>query len=197
MERVGSEEVCFIEDKIIEYLAMKAKPVSLQEQLTCFVCNRHSQENKHNIKVCFETVEVILQDDGSLRYVQGRGKLLNTCVRGGHLHQTYDGMIRCVENGNGRVVVVKGFEELEKEGATPCPKCGDIFPTHPPEQCPNHPYLMAGDEGFKAAYDAQAAEVLDQLKTVASKTTGREDENTACPACTVSETNHNWRSCLK
>ena len=98
---------------------------------------------------------------------------------------------------DGRVVVVKGFEELEKEGATPCPKCGDVFPTHPPEQCPNHPYLMAGDEGFKVAYDAQAAEVLDQLKAVASKTTGREDENTVCPACTVSETNHNWRSCLK
>ena len=128
--------------------------MGLQEQLTCFVCNRKSQDNSHNIKGCFGIVEVILQDDGSLRYIQGKGKLLNTCVRGKHFHQTYEGMVKCVENGDGGAAVVKGFEELEKEGSKPCPKCGDVFPTHSPDQCPNHPYLMVGDEGFKAAYDA-------------------------------------------
>ena len=78
-------------------------------------------------------VEVILQEDRSLRYIQGTGKIPNTCVKGEHLHQTYDGMIQCLNYGDGGTEVVKEFEELEKEGATLCSKCGNVFPTHSPD----------------------------------------------------------------
>ena len=79
----------------------------------------------------------------------------------------------------------------------PCLRCGDVFPTHPHERYPNHPYVDAGDQGFKLAYKARATAVLEWLKAVADKTAGREAEHAAYPFCMVSDAKHNWRSCLK
>ena len=93
--------------------------------------------------------------------------------------------------------VIKEFEKLEKKGATPCSRCGDVFPTHRPEQCPNYPHLSTGDQGFKTAYEARAVAFLERLQAVARKITGEETANAACPSCTESDEHHNWRSCLK
>ena len=118
-------------------------------------------------------------------------------MKGIHLHQTYAELLECATNGDGGTKVIEEFEKLEEEGATPCPQCGHVFPTHQSEHCPNHPYPNTGDQGFKAAYDAWAVAILEQLQAVASKITGEETANAACPSCTELGDYHNWRSCLK
>ena len=130
MKEVSSEEFCHIKDQIIEYLVKTAKLSGIQKKLTCFMCNRQTRDNKHNIKDCVQNVDVFIQVDGSLRYTKGTGWPLNTCVKGAHLHQTYAELVDCVMKGNGGTEVVKKFERLGGEGATPCPQCGDVFPTH-------------------------------------------------------------------
>ena len=109
----------------------------------------------------------------------------------------YAEQLECATNGDSGIQVIKEFEKLERKGATPCSWCGDVFPTHQPVHCPNHPYLNTGDQGFKASYEARAATVLEQLQVVASKITGEESANAACPSCTELDDHHNWRSCLK
>ena len=116
-------------------------------------------------------------------------------MKGAHTHQTYAELLKCAINGDVGTQVIKEFEKLAEKGATPCPRCGDMFPTHPPEHCPNHPYLNMGDQGFKAAYDAWA--ILEWLWAVANKIAGEETVGTVCPFCTASDNKHNWRSCLK
>ena len=93
--------------------------------------------------------------------------------------------------------MIKKFRELKRKGTTPCPWCGDVFPTHGPEQCPNHPCLNTGDQGFKAAYDACIVDVLEQLQAMANRIDEGETAVDAYPSCTESEDHHNWRSCLK
>ena len=152
------------------------------------------------LKIVSKSHRWLLQDDDSLKYSQGKGKVLNKCIWGGHTHRTYKEQKQCFEEGppdEEANTVRKEFEKLEREEAKPCPKCGDVFPTHTSDGCPNHPYLTLGDKGFKAAYDDHAVVILDWLKSVVSKMAGREDANAACPACTESGVTHNWRSCLK
>ena len=132
-----------------------------------------------------------------MRYVKSTGRALDTCVRGSHTHKTYVDQLACTTNGDGGFAAVVKFRELESQGATPCPQCGDVFPSHTLDQCLNYPYLIAGDQGFKAAYDTQALAVLERLPAVANKIAGRETVDAACPSCMESNGNHNWRSCLK
>ena len=62
--------------------------------------------------------------------------------------------------------MVEDFARLKEKGATPCPQCGDVFPTHRLEHCPNYPYVIKGDKGFKAAYDARAMVIAEWLRAV-------------------------------
>ena len=111
--------------------------------------------------------------------------------------QTYADQLECATNGDGGFTVIKVFVELERKGATPCPWCGDVFPTHQPEHCPNYPYLTTGDQGFQAAYSAWVVAILERLQALASQIDGGETADDACPSCTESDGHHDWRSCLK
>ena len=71
MKRTSDEEVRDIEDHVIEYLLEMVKIPSIQKKLLCFVCNRKSRDNKHDIQDCVQNVEVFVQEDGSLRYIKG------------------------------------------------------------------------------------------------------------------------------
>ena len=162
------------------------------------MCNRKARDNKHDIQDCFQIVEVSLREGGNLEFTKGTGKKpLNLSVKGAHTHQMYTELVDCITNGDGGTDVVKEFERLEGEGATPCQECGDVFPTHLLDRCPNHPYAKVGDQGFKLVYAARAVSALEQLKAVADRMAGRETKDTACLLCTESNVNHNWRSSLK
>ena len=161
MKRAEPEEVCNIEDKVIEYLNESARASTSQVRTTCFVCGRQARGHNHNVKDCIQIVDVSLQANGQLRYVKATGRALNTCVRGSHAHQTYADQLACATNGDGGFATVEKFRELEGPGATPCPQCGDVFPLHQPEHCPNYPYLTVGDQGFKATYEAWAVVILE------------------------------------
>ena len=197
MKRADPEEVRNIKDQVIKYLNESARGSTSWTRTTCFVCGRQSRGYNHNVKDCIQIVDVSLQANGQMRYAQASGRPLNTCVRGSHAHEMYAEQLACATNGEGRFATVEKFRELEGQGATPCPQCGDVFPSHQPEHCPNYPYLAVGDQGFKAAYDAQALAILEQLQVVAGKITGEETAGAACPSCTESDEHHNWRSCLK
>ena len=168
-----------------------------RELKTCFVCSRQAWGLNHNVKDCIQIVDVSLQLDGWLQYIKGTGRPLNTCVKGTHAHQTYEEQLVCATDGDGGFKAIEKFRELEDQGVTPCPRCGDVFPTHPLENCWNYPYLTMGDQGFKAAYDAQTNTVLECLQAVTGKIALEEAADAACPACTESDDHHNWRSCLK
>ena len=86
---------------------------------------------------------------------------MNNCVRGFHTHQSYPEQLECATNGDGGFVIAEEFARLKAKGATPCPQCGDVFPTHRSEECPNYPYVIKGDKGFKAAYDARAMVIAE------------------------------------
>ena len=197
VKKVSPKVVHNIEDRIIKYLVETTKMPINRRPLTCFVCDRRARGNSHNIKDCIQIADVLMRADGSLGYTKGSGRPLNTCVKGVHLHQTYAKQLECATKGHSPIQVIKEFEKLERKGATPCSWCGNVFPTHQPTQCPNHPYLSIGDQGFKAAYEARAAAVLERLQVVASKITGEETAIAACPSCTESDEHHNWRSYLK
>ena len=161
MKKTDPEEVRNIENKVIEYLNESATGSTNRMQIICFVCNRQARGNNHNIKDCIQIVDVSLRANGQMRYVKGMGRPLNTCMRGSHAHHTYANQLERATNGDGGFAVVEKFMELEGQGATPCLRCGDVFPTHQPEHCPNYPYLTVGDQGFKAAYDAQILAILE------------------------------------
>ena len=161
MKRASAEEVRNIEDHIGEYLSETLKGPSEQRTLNCFVCNRQARGSNHNIKDCIQIAKVSLQTNGHLRYTKATNKPLNNCVRGFHMHQSYMEQLECATNGDGRFVIAEEFARFEAKGATPCPQCGDVFPTHRSEQCPNYPYAIKGDKGFKAAYDARAMVIVE------------------------------------
>ena len=138
IKKANPEEVRDIEDQIGEYLAEVTKTPSKRRLLTCFVCGRQARGNTHNIKDCIQIANVSLQANGRLRYAKAMRRPLNTCVKGFHSHQTYVEQLQCATNGDGRFAVIKKFVELERKGATPCRRCGDVFPTHGPRQCPNY-----------------------------------------------------------
>ena len=197
MKKVDPEEGRNIENKVIEYLNESAKGSTSQMQTICFVRSRQARGNNHNIKDCIQIVDVSLQENGWMQYVKVTGIPLNTCVRGSHVHQMYADQLACAKNGDSRFTAVETFRELEGQGATPCPQCGDVFPLHQPEHCPNYSYLTVGDQCFKAVYDARALAILERLHAVASKIAGEETADAACPSCTESNDHHNWRSYLK
>ena len=86
------------------------------------MCERQSRDNKHNIKDCIHNVEVSMGRDGSLHYAKGKGRALNTCVKGAHIHQTYAKLVDCYKKGDGGIEVIEEFERLEEQGAVPCPQ---------------------------------------------------------------------------
>ena len=161
MKRASAEEVRNIEDRIGKYLSETLKGSSERRMLNCFVCNRQARGSNHNIKDCIQIGEVSLQTDGHLRYAKATNKPLNNCVRGFHMHQNYVEQLECATNGDGGFVIAKEFARLKAKGATPCPQCGDVFSTHRSEHCPNYPYAIKGDKGFKAAYDAQVMVIAE------------------------------------
>ena len=74
MTNTSDEEIRNIEHHIIEYLVKMAKSPSIQKKLTCFVCNRKSWDNKHNIQDCVQNVEVSIQGDRKFWVCQGAGE---------------------------------------------------------------------------------------------------------------------------
>ena len=96
-----------------------------------------------------------LQRNGQLQYAKVVKKPLNNCVKGCHTHQSYEEQLKCANGGDGSFTTIEEFARLEGKGAVPCSLCGDVFPTHNSEDCPNYPYLLKGDKGFKAAYDTR------------------------------------------
>ena len=130
MKRASAEEVRNIEDHISEYLSETLKGSSERRMLNCFVCDRQARGSNHNIKDCIQIDEMSLQTDRHLRYAKATNKPLNNCVRGFHTHQSYVEQLECATNGDGGLEMVKEFARLEEKGATPCPQCGDVFPTH-------------------------------------------------------------------
>ena len=108
-----------------------------------------------------QIAEVSLQGDGQLRYSKAMRKPLNTCVKGFHTHQGYEEQLKCATGGDGGFTIIEEFVRLEEKGAAPCPLCGDVFPTHKSEVCPNYPYLLKGNQGFKVAYDTWAVAVAE------------------------------------
>ena len=86
---------------------------------------------------------------------------MNNCVRGFHTHQSYTEQLECAKNGDGGFIIAEEFARLEAKDATPCPQCDHVFPTHRLEQCPNYPYAIKSDKGFKAAYDVQAMVIAE------------------------------------
>ena len=197
MKKAGPTEVCNIEDRIGQYLTKTLKPSGIQRTLNCFVCSQQARGSNHNIKDCLQIAEVSLHGDGNLRYTKLMGRPLNICVKGFHIHQTYEEQEKCANSGDGGYLTISEFGMLEKKGATPCPSCGDVFPTHEPEDCPNYPYLQKGDQGFKATYDTWAVAIVECLWAVLDKIEGRGDASDACPSCTESDEHHDRRSCIK
>ena len=197
MKRANSEEVRNIEDHISEYLSETLKVPSERRMLNCFVCGRQARGNNHNIKDCIQIAEVSRQVNRHLWYAKATKKPLNNCVRGFHTHQSYEELLECAMNGDGGFAMSKEFVRLEEKGATSCPQCGDVFPTHRSEHCPNYPYWVKGDKGFKAVYDARAMVIVERLRAVLDRIEGEETESDECPSCMVSDDHHDWRSCLK
>ena len=169
MKKVDPKEVCNIQDKVIEYLNKSATGSTSRTRTTCFVCGRQARGHNHNVKDCIQIVDVSLQANGQMQYAKATGRPLNTCVRGSHVHQMYVDQLACAADGDSGFAAVKGFRELEGQSATPCPLCGDVFPLHQPDHCPNYSYLTVGDQGFKATYDAWALVILERLQAVAGK----------------------------
>ena len=132
-----------------------------------------------------------------MRYTKAMNKPLNICVKGFHTHQAYEEQLKCAKGGDGGFTTIGEFVRLEEKGAAPCPLCGDVFPTHESQDCLNYPYLLEGDQGFKAAYDTRAVAVVECLQAVLDRIEGKGDANDACPSCTESDDHHDWRSCLK
>ena len=161
MKRASLEEVCDIEDHISQYLSETLKPSAARRMLNCFVCGRQARGSNHNIKDCMQIAEVSLQGNGWLRYVKVAKKPLNNCVKGFHTHQNYEEQLKCANGGDSGFTTIDEFVRLEGKGAVPCSLCGDVFPTHNLEDCPNYPYLLKGDKGFKAAYDARASAMAE------------------------------------
>ena len=155
MKRASLEEVRDIEDHISQYLSETLKPSAARRTLNCFVCGRQARGSNHNIKDCMQIAEVSLQGNGQLRYAKVAKKPLNNCVKGFHTHQSYKEQLKCANDGDGGFTTIEEFARLEEKGAAPCSLCGDVFPTHDSEDCPNYPYLLKGDKGFKAAYDTR------------------------------------------
>ena len=105
--------------------------------------------------------------------------------------------MKCANGGNGSFTTIEEFARLEGKGAVSCSLCGNVFPTHNLEDCPNYPYLLKGDKGFEAAYDTQVVAIVEQLPVVLDRIEGKGDASDACPSWTVSEDHHDWRSCIK
>ena len=108
-----------------------------------------------------QIAEVTLQGNRQLRYAKAAKKPLNNCVKGFHTHQNYEEQLKCAKDGDGSFTTIKEFVRLEEKGVAPCSLCGDVFPTHISEDCPNYPYLLKGDKGFKAAYDTRAVAIAE------------------------------------
>ena len=156
LKRASLEEVRDIEDRICQYLSETLKPPAARRMLNCFVCGRQARGSNHNIKDCMQIAEVSLQGNGQLWYAKVTKKPLNNCVKGFHTHQSYEEQLKCATGGDGSFTIIEEFARLEEKDAAPCSLCDDVFLTHKSEVCPNYPYLLKGDQGFKVAYDARA-----------------------------------------
>ena len=161
MKRASPEQVRDIKDHIGQYLSETLKPSTARKMLNCFVCGRQARGSNHNIKDCMQIAEVSLQGNGQLQYAKVAKKPLNNCVKGFHTHQSYEEQLKCATSGDGGFTIIEEFARLEEKGAAPCSLCGDVFPTHESEVCPNYPYLLKGDHRFKVAYDARAVAVAE------------------------------------
>ena len=102
-----------------------------------------------------QIAEVSLQGTGSYGMPKRRKSLLNNFVKGFHTHQSYEEQLKCANSGDGGFTTIEEFARLEGKGAVPCSQCGDVFSTHNSEDCPNYPYLLKRDKGFKVAYDVR------------------------------------------
>ena len=84
----------------------------------------------------------------------------------------YEEQLKCADGGDGGFTTIEEFVRLEGKGAALCSSCGDVFPTHGPQDCPNYPYVLKGDQGFKATYNAQAVAMVEHLQVVLDRIEG-------------------------